>query len=345
MKKWTALFSLLLLAALGAGVWVYQQVNALAHSPIHATPEQLLTIKKGTTGKKLGEYLHAQGVIDASPFFPLLLKLQPELAAVKAGTYSLQGIRDLSELLRLFASGKEAQFAWRVGEGDTAKQVLASLTQAQHLTQDEGQDETALYRLLALPEGSPAKLEGWLYPDTYHYTANSSALALLKRASDKMQTALSRAWAARETNLPLKTPYELLILASIVEKETALDDERAQVAAVFINRLRKNMRLQTDPTVIYGMGARYQGNIRRADLNEVTAYNTYQIDGLPPTPIAMPSEASLHAVAHPAQTSALYFVANGQGGHTFSATLGDHNRAVAHYLQQLRKQKHDKATR
>ncbi|MBV7388622.1 endolytic transglycosylase MltG [Pasteurellaceae bacterium TAE3-ERU1] len=345
MKKWTALFTLVLLAAAGLGVWGYHQVTTLAQSPIHAQPDQLLTIEKGTTGKKLGEFLHAQGLMERSAFFPLLLKLKPELAAVKAGTYSLQGVNNLSELLTRLASGKEAQFAYRVGEGDTAKQVLAALASAAHLSQDQRESETALYHALGLPAESPAKLEGWLYPDTYHYTAGSSAVALLKRASDKMQSALTQAWAGRDKDLPLKSPYEMLILASIVEKETALDDERGQVAAVFINRLRKNMRLQTDPTVIYGMGERYQGNIRRADLNEVTAYNTYQIDGLPPTPIAMPSVASLEAVAHPAQSNALYFVANGQGGHTFSNTLSEHNRAVAHYLQQLRKQKHDNATR
>ncbi|MBE2894499.1 endolytic transglycosylase MltG [Spirabiliibacterium falconis] len=346
MKKWGVLFGLLLLVVGAIGFWGYSQINALAQYPIQAKSEQLLTIEKGTTGKKLGAYLHAQGLLEPSPFFPLLLKLKPELAAVKAGTYSLDGVHNLSELLQRLASGKEAQFAWRIGEGDTARQVLAELATAPYLTHDaQFTDETALYQALALPDSSPAKLEGWFYPDTYHYTANSSATVLLKRASDKMQTALSVAWRDRDANLPLKTPYEMLILASIVEKETALDAERAQVAGVFINRLRKKMRLQTDPTVIYGMGERYQGNIRRADLNEATAYNTYQIDGLPPTPIAMPSEASLQAVAHPAKTHALYFVANGQGGHTFSATLSEHNRAVKQYLILLRKQKHDNATR
>ncbi|MGR6981965.1 endolytic transglycosylase MltG [Testudinibacter sp. P27/CKL/0425] len=346
MKKlFSFIFLLASLAAVGI-FWGYQQIQNLANQPIQAQQNQLLTIERGTTGKKLGEFLQQQGLIDDATFFPFLLRLQPELSAVKAGTYSLNGVNNLSELLRLLNSGKEAQFAIRFGDGEQYKQLRQTLANAPHLQQSLGEkSESEIAELLNLPlaDGQPnQKLEGWIYPDTYHYAVNSTDLALLQRAAQRMQQALDNAWQRRADNLPLKNPYEMLILASIVEKETALDSERAQVAAVFINRLKRKMRLQTDPTVIYGMGDNYQGNIRRKDLDEKNAYNTYQIDGLPPTPIAMPSEASLQAVAHPADTTALYFVADGSGGHKFSNTLAEHNQAVQQYLRWLRSQKNGK---
>ncbi|MGR3806226.1 UPF0755 protein [Pasteurella testudinis DSM 23072] len=347
MKKLIYCFlglSLLLFIAVAAGgYWGYQQIQNLAQQPIHAETDQLLTIERGTTGKKLGEFLQQQGLVKDTTFFPFLLRLQPKLSAVKAGTYSLNGVTNLRELLLLLNSGKEAQFSIRFGEGETFKQVLSSLRSAAHLRhtlQGESQSDIASQLQTALPElKETAKLEGWIYPDTYHYTVNSSDNELLQRAIARMVQALDKAWQGRADNLPLKNAYEMLILASIVEKETALDSERAQVAGVFVNRLKRGMRLQTDPTVIYGMGDNYNGNIRRKDLDEKTPYNTYQIDGLPPTPIAMPSEASLQAVAHPAATTALYFVADGSGGHKFSNTLAEHNQAVQQYLKWLRTQK------
>lgn len=346
MKKlFSFIFLLASLAAIGI-FWGYQQIQNLANQPIQAQQNQLLTIERGTTGKKLGAFLQQQGLIDDATFFPFLLRLQPELSAVKAGTYSLNGVNNLSELLRLLNSGKEAQFAIRFGDGEQYKQLRQTLANAPHLQQSLGEkSESEIAELLNLPliDGQqPKKLEGWIYPDTYHYAVNSTDLALLQRAVQRMQQALDNAWQGRAENLPLNNSYEMLILASIVEKETALDSERAQVAGVFINRLKRKMRLQTDPTVIYGMGDNYQGNIRRKDLDEKTAYNTYQIDGLPPTPIAMPSEASLQAVAHPADTTALYFVADGSGGHKFSNTLAEHNQAVQQYLRWLRSQKNGK---
>ncbi|MDH3001513.1 aminodeoxychorismate lyase [Chelonobacter oris] len=343
MKKlFSFLFLLATLAAVGV-FWGYQQIQKLANQPIQAAQDQLLTIERGTTGKKLGEFLQQQRLIEDDTFFPLLLRLQPELSAVKAGTYSLDGVTNLTELLQLLNSGKEAQFAIRFGDGDQYKQLMQTLMNAPHLQHSlNDKMESEIFDLLnlSLTNGQQSKkLEGWVYPDTYHYAVNSTDLALLQRAAQRMQQALDKAWQGRAENLPLKKPYEMLILASIVEKETALDRERAQVAAVFINRLKRNMRLQTDPTVIYGMGDNYQGNIRRKDLDEKNAYNTYQIDGLPPTPIAMPSEASLQAVAHPADSTALYFVADGSGGHKFSNTLAEHNQAVRQYLRWLRSQK------
>jgi UPF0755 protein len=174
-------------------------------------------------------------------------------------------------------------------------------------------------------------LEGWFFPDTYHFAAGSSDLALLTRAYRLMRTRLDAAWARRASELPLKDAYEALILASIVEKETGRGADRPLIASVFVNRLRLGMRLQSDPTVIYGLGARFDGNLRRRDLEADTAYNTYTRDGLPPTPIALPGQASLDAVANPPKTAYLYFVSRGDGTSEFSANLAEHNRAVAKF--------------
>ncbi|KAE9525537.1 endolytic transglycosylase MltG [Testudinibacter aquarius] len=334
---------LMFIAVAAAGYWGYRQIENLAQQPITAQADQLLTIERGTTGKKLGEFLQQQGLLKDATFFPFLLRFQPELSAVKAGTYSLNGVTNVTELLQLLNSGKEAQFGIRFGDGETFKQIRQTLAAAPHLQLQLGEkSEAEVFDLLGLApvEGQTLKnLEGLIYPDTYHYTVNATDVGLLQRAIQRTQQALDKAWQQRDKDLPLKNPYEMLILASIVEKETAIASERPQVAAVFINRLKRGMRLQTDPTVIYGMGDNYQGNIRRKDLDEKTAYNTYQIDGLPPTPIAMPNEASLQAVAHPADTTALYFVADGSGGHKFSNSLAEHNQAVQQYLKWLRSQK------
>jgi UPF0755 protein len=174
-------------------------------------------------------------------------------------------------------------------------------------------------------------LEGWFFPDTYRFTPGSSDVDVLKRAHGAMKRRLAEAWAARDPDLPLRTPYEALILASIVEKETGQASERPIIASVFVNRLRSGMRLQTDPTVIYGMGESFDGNIRKRDLTADTPWNTYTRDGLPPTPIAMPGMGSLRAVMKPADTKFLYFVGKGDGTHEFSRSLEEHNRAVARY--------------
>ena len=182
-------------------------------------------------------------------------------------------------------------------------------------------------------------LEGWFAPDTYYYGEGSTDKQVLTDLYKRQQQALTKAWENRDPDLPYNSPYEALVMASIIEKETSVAEERPLVSAVFSNRLNKNMRLQTDPTIIYGMGSRYEGNIRRQDIDEKTAYNTYQIDGLPPTPIALPSAASIEATLHPADSEALYFVATGNGGHKFTNSLNEHNQAVKEYLSVMRQKK------
>lgn len=346
MKKLCKFLLFLFIATAGAAFWGYQQLEKLANQTVNTKPEQLLTVERGTTGKKLSELFEREGLIENAELLPWLLKLQPQLSNVKAGTYSLTGVNTVTDLLKLLNEGKEAQFSLRFTEGETVKQVLKSLENAPHLKRElSGKTETEIFGLFQplLPEiktlNEQQKLEGWIYPDTYNYTPNSTDSALLKRAVERMVKALNKAWEERDKDLPLNTPYEMLILASIVEKETGIASERGKVASVFVNRLKLKMKLQTDPTVIYGMGDSYNGNIRKKDLEQPTAYNTYVIDGLPPTPIATPSEGALQAVAKPEKTDFLYFVADGSGGHKFTTNLNDHNRAVQEYLRWYRQNK------
>ena len=344
MKKFFIFLLILLLILGGVGFWGYQKLTSFVHTPVNVTQDQLLTIERGTTGSKLAALLEQENILEHADLLPWLLKLQPQLNKVKAGTYSLTGVKTLQDLLDMINSGKEAQFSVKFIEGKTFKEWRKNLENAPHLKQTlQGKSDKEIMALLDIPAVAKAvyewnNMEGWLYPDTYNYTPNSTDLELLKRSATRLQKALDKAWNERDENLLLTDPYQMLILASIVEKETGIAAERPQVASVFINRLKANMKLQTDPTVIYGMGESYTGNIRKKDLETITPYNTYMIDGLPPTPIAMVSEGALQAVAHPAKTDFYYFVADGSGGHKFTRNLNEHNKAVQEYLRWYRSQ-------
>ena len=344
MKKFFVFLLILLLILGGVGFWGYQKLTEFVHTPVNVTQDQLLTIERGTTGSKLAALLEQEKILEHADLLPWLLKLQPQLNKVKAGTYSLTGVKTLQDLLDMINSGKEAQFSVKFIEGKTFKEWRKNLENAPHLKQTlQGKSDKEIMALLDIPAVAKAvyewnNMEGWLYPDTYNYTPNSTDLELLKRSTTRLQKALDKAWSERDENLPLADPYQMLILASIVEKETGIASERPQVASVFINRLKANMKLQTDPTVIYGMGESYIGNIRKKDLETITPYNTYMIEGLPPTPIAMVSESALQAVAHPAKTDFYYFVADGSGGHKFTRNLNEHNKAVQEYLRWYRSQ-------
>ena len=344
MKKFFVFLLILLLILSGVGFWGYQKLTEFVHTPVNVTQDQLLTIERGTTGSKLAALLEQEKILDHADLLPWLLKLQPQLNKVKAGTYSLTGVKTLQDLLDMINSGKEAQFSVKFIEGKTFKEWRKNLENAPHLKQTlQGKSDKEIMALLDIPAAAKAvyewnNMDGWLYPDTYNYTPNSTDLELLKRSTTRLQKALDKAWSERDENLPLADPYQMLILASIVEKETGIASERPQVASVFINRLKANMKLQTDPTVIYGMGESYTGNIRKKDLETITPYNTYMIEGLPPTPIAMVSESALQAVAHPAKTDFYYFVADGSGGHKFTRNLNEHNKAVQEYLRWYRSQ-------
>lgn len=327
---------LLLLVILGIAAGVgYWKVRQLAQSPITAKEEKIFTLKAGTGRLALGQQLYNERIINRPRVFQWLLRVEPELSHFKAGTYRFTPGMTVREMLQLLASGKEAQFPLRFVEGMRLSDWLKQLREAPYIQHTLKDDEYATVAE-ALKFEKPEWVEGWFWPDTWLYTANTTDVSLLKRAHQKMAKAVESVWQGRMEGLPYQDPNQLVTMASIIEKETAVASERDRVASVFINRLRTGMRLQTDPTVIYGMGAAYNGKITRSDLETPTPYNTYVISGLPPGPIAIPGEASLKAAAHPAKTPYLYFVADGKGGHTFTTNLASHNKAVQDYLKVLK---------
>lgn len=337
IKKITLFLLLLAVIAVAGYGYVTKQVEQYVTQPMQLEQERIFTLKPGTSFNRVLFELSEQGFVNESKFSKLVGRLYPELTQLKAGTYLLEPELNLTEALKLFKSGKEHQFAITFVEGSTFKEWREALIEASHLEHViSGLSEVEIAKELGLKH---EKLEGLLLAETYHYTFGTSDLDILQRASNKLQQVLDQQWEKRQEKLPIKTPYEALILASIIEKETAVEEERERVASVFVNRLNKRMRLQTDPTVIYGMGDKYDGNIRKKDLRTPTPYNTYVISGLPPTPIAMPGEASIAAALNPEHSKYLYFVASGKGGHVFSKSLAEHNRAVRAYLKQLRSNK------
>jgi UPF0755 protein len=286
------------------------------------------TVRTGAGLKTVSRQLAEAGVFREEHSFWILARALGRTPRIHPGTYRLEQPITPLELLDKLARGDVALFEIRFIEGTTFKQWLAQLAQQQGVRQTlAGKSPAEIAALLGIERSA----EGWLFPDTYRFAPGVSDLDVLKHAHGVMKRRLEEAWNGRAPQLPLATPYEALILASIVEKETGVAAERPQIASVFVNRLRRGMRLQTDPTVIYGMGESYDGNIRKRDLTTDTPWNTYTRDGLPPTPIAMPGGGSLAAVAQPAQTELLYFVGKGDGTHHFSRTLEEHNRAVAKY--------------
>lgn len=335
MLRFILLLVVLLGIAAAAGMW---KVRQLADSKLLIKEETIFTLEAGTGRLALGQDLYREKVINRPRVFQWLLRVEPELSHFKAGTYRFTPQMTVREMLQLLASGKEAQFPLRFVEGMRVSDYLRQLRDApyvKHTLEDDSYATVA--KALGLEHAD--WVEGWFWPDTWMYTANTSDIAILKRAHQKMVAEVAKVWEGRMENLPYADQNQLLTMASIIEKETAVAEERDRVASVFINRLRIGMRLQTDPTVIYGMGAGYTGKLTRKDLETPTAYNTYTISGLPPGPIAVPGEASLKAAAHPAKTPYLYFVADGKGGHTFTTNLVSHNRAVQDYLKVLKEKK------
>ncbi|MCL1137128.1 endolytic transglycosylase MltG [Shewanella pneumatophori] len=331
MKKaiiglFAVLFTLLTVAAIG-GYWGYQTLLAYGETPVNLTESKELDVKRGTNFNQFISVLESEQLIEEGWKLKWLVRIKPELANIRSGLYDVNPDDTVNTLLAKIISGKEKSFGVTLLEGQTVKEWQQVLEQQPRLT--IGED---VFAQILRENGDDSGLpEGKFFPDTYHYIAGSSEKALLNKSYLKMQLELDKAWQGRQEGLPLKSAYELLILASIIEKETGKASERPWIAAVFVNRLRKGMRLQTDPTVIYGMGDRYNGNITRKDLRETTAFNTYRINGLPPTPIAAPSLAAIQAAAHPADVDYFYFVSRNDGSHVFSKTLNEHNRAVNKY--------------
>jgi UPF0755 protein len=321
--KFFLLLSLLLAALTATAVW-------WANAPIalrEATVDFRITPKSSL--RSAAAQMQEAGVGINADLLALLARWQGVATGIKAGSYSVkQGITP-DQLLTKLARGDVTQGEVLLVEGWTFRQWRARLEQHPDLKHETlGLSEAEIAARLGIEGG---KLEGWLLPDTYLFDKQSSDIELLARAHRAMKNKLNLAWRERELGLPYKTPYEALIMASIVEKETGRSDDRALVAGVFVNRLRKGMLLQTDPTVIYGLGETFDGNLRKRDLQTDTPYNTYTRSGQPPTPIAMPGLASIQAALHPAANDMLYFVARGDGSSHFSRTLDEHNKAVGKY--------------
>jgi UPF0755 protein len=319
------LFLLALLAAALAAGWLYHFSTSLVSLP--RVPYEF-TVRSGASLKTLAQQLADDRVLHEGQTLWILGRMLGKSTSIQAGTYRLDKPLTPLELLDKLARGDVVLVEIQFIEGTTARQWLAQIAKHPQVRQTlAGKSDAQLRALLALDH----PVEGWLFPDTYRFTPGVADVDILKRAHGAMKKRLADAWGARDPALPLKSAYEALILASIVEKETGQASERPVIASVFVNRLRSGMRLQTDPTVIYGMGEAFDGNIRKRDLTADTPWNTYTRDGLPPTPIAMPGLGSIRAVMNPADTKYLYFVGKGNGTHEFSRSLEEHNRAVAKY--------------
>lgn len=296
---------------------------------------QSISINKGDSFNTISNKLGRKIAINQL-WFKFIAYKEQVANTLKAGEYELKVGSTLPQIVALFAAGKTKKYTITFPEGWRFAQIIERIQSNPQLKKTLSNDD--LQTLITQLDARYQHPEGWFFPATYFFDKNATDLSVLTAAHHKMQRVLQTEWAARQADLPLDTAYQALILASIVEKEAQAPAERAQIAGVFIRRLKKRMLLQADPTVIYGMGERYRGNIRYRDLRQRTAYNTYVIKGLPSTPIAMPGQAAIHAVLHPAAGNSLYFVAQGneQGTHVFSATLKQHNNAVNKYQKKRR---------
>ena len=333
IRRLIALASVLIaIVAVSAGAYAWYSWKAM-QTPLNLPPEGVTyQLEAGTSLRMLSHDLARRGWLPNPWYVEVWGRWVEPGGSVQAGEYDLEPGLHIDGLLALLRKGKSKQYRFTVVEGarfrDFAAQLadLAANGQIQSTVGPQGY--AALFRELT---GEPHE-EGWIFPDTYQYSRGDTDRSLMLRAYRRMRSVLDKAWEGRASGLPLKSAYEALTLASIVEKETGVADERAMIAGVFIRRLNKGMKLQTDPTVVYGMGTRYKGNIHKADLRKDTPYNTYTRKGLPPTPIALPGADSVQAVVHPNDTGALFFVAKGGGRHYFSKTYQEHRKAVIKYL-------------
>lgn len=323
-----ALVCALVLAITGTGLWVSQGLQSLSAPQTFEEPV-LLEVPTGSTFGGVAQLMETQALVADSFWLKVYVRIYPDRAHIKAGEYEFtQGMSAL-DMLDAMVAGRIKTWSIQFIEGwrfSDIRDVLSGNPRIKAETADWSDDQI----MEALGAGGEHP-EGRFFPDTYLFSSQATDLELLRRAFDKMNGVLADEWANRAENLPYETPYEALIMASIVERETGAAHERDEVAGVFVRRLQKGMRLQTDPTVIYGMGDKYEGRIGRRDLQTMTPYNTYRISGLPPTPIALPGREAIHAALNPGQGEALYFVAKGDGTHQFSNSLAEHQKAVRAY--------------
>ena len=321
------LFLIFLIALSFASGWLFSGYQNALKTPAVIGEPVTIEIVKGDSFKQVSHKLRDQHLF-MKPLWLKVIAVQTQaFKKIKTGEYELPTGATIPDILALLVSGKSKQYSITFPEGRNFKEMLQTIERNPHIEHTlQGVNNEDLMAKLGATEKHP---EGLFFPDTYYFDKNTSDVALLKRAYSKMQLVLQQEWFNKAEHLPFNTPYQALILASIVEKETAAKTERTQIAGVFSRRLTQGMMLQTDPTVIYGMGDSYQGNIRSKDLHTETPYNTYKIKGLPPTPIAMPGREAIYAALHPDQSkNSIYFVSRGDGTHVFSTNLDEHNQAV-----------------
>jgi UPF0755 protein len=316
----------LLLAVAATGAYLYWHWN---HEPLPIAQAVDVEIAPGESLRQVAREFADHGVLAHDWDLALFARLHAAAGGLRAGEYRIEPGTTVAGLLTLLRSGKVVMHQLTLVEGWTFRQALAAIEQAPDLKHSlAGLDDRQVLLRLEIDGSTP---EGLFMPDTYEFPRGTSDVAFLRRAHDAAAQALAAAWKARADKLPYRTPYDALIMASIVEKETGREEERSKIAGVFVRRLQKGMKLQSDPTVIYGLGPAYDGDITLKDLRTDTPYNSYTRHGLPPTPICLPGRAALEAAVHPASGDALYFVARGDGTHVFSATLEQQNAAVAKY--------------
>lgn len=332
IKRFTVLLLLivtLLTSAIGFVFWRW------LHLPLTIPQDaRVVFIEKGSNLSRVAFDLQSVGLIQWPQVWVAFARFSGN-ADINAGEYRLNELETPASILTKFQSLDVVQYKVTFIEGSTTMEALSQLQISDKLVKTIASVKSV--DQLVIDGLDEEILEGWLFPDTYYFSAGDTDLSVLLRAYRKMKSVLAEEWMQRDANLPYDNAYEALIMASIIEKETGAPHEREQIAGVFVRRLLKKMRLQTDPTVIYGLGETYQGNITRAHLRQTTPYNTYVIKGLPPTPIALPGRASIRAALHPAEGDALYFVARGDGTHQFSATIDEHNAAVQQYQKRRKK--------
>ncbi|MBX2879370.1 MAG: endolytic transglycosylase MltG [Granulosicoccus sp.] len=324
---------ILVLCGAAAGFYAWTDYHAYLKKPVAIGSDEIVfEIERGWSAKRLSVELENRGIIEKRHWFDLYARLSNKAGGIKSGEFVLSGPTNVPELFDTFIKGQTVQYSQSIIEGSNWKQAVRQVAGSKHLVHALGDisqlSASELMQKLGYPELHP---EGQFFADTYAFPSGTTDIEYLQRSKRMLDKVLSEEWADRDDNLPLENEYEALILASIVERETAVAAERPLIAGVFMSRLNKKMRLQTDPTVIYGMGDAYDGNIRRKDLTTDTPYNTYTRAGLPPTPIAMVGREAIRAVLQPEDTTALYFVAKGDGTHQFSETLEQHNAAVRKY--------------
>ena len=330
----------LLIASIGGGWW-WLSIKNFSDSPVDLGHEAVVfSIGKGKGLINTANEMQSQGIISSAKMFRWMARFSGQSRQIQAGEYELTTGMTPNDMLAMFITGKVKQYSLTIVEGWNFRQMMNAINQ--HPKLKHTLDGLADKKVMAELGYEGEHPEGRFLPDTYHFPVNTSDVEFLKRAHDAMQEVLTAAWKSRKQGLPYKSAYEALTMASIVEKETAVASEREMIAGVFVSRLNKRMRLQTDPTVIYGMGDSYKGNITRKDLKRDTPYNTYRRKGLTPTPIAMPGKDAIYAAMNPAEGEYLYFVAKGDGTHHFSTTVKEHNRAVRKY--QIRQRKRDYRT-